>query len=83
MTSQVQSPSNVSAGVVTMTNVSVSDTVQPGFEVENKLVTDMAVKLKQCSFINVATAPSLRWGGHKHPDAAAPILGRGCRGVHL
>lgn len=67
MTSQVQSPSNVSAGVVTMTNVSVSDTVQPGFEVENKLVTDMAVKLKQCSFINVATAPSLRWGGTNIP----------------
>ena len=58
---------NVSAGVVTLTNVSVSDTVQPGFEVENKLPTDMAVKLKQCSFTDVALAPSLRWGGPNTP----------------
>jgi hypothetical protein len=54
-------------GSLVLTNVSVSGTVQPGLEVETKLPTDYSVALHRCSFANVGTAPTVRWGGQNVP----------------
>jgi hypothetical protein len=56
-------------GSIIIKDVNVSDCIQPGLEVEDKVPDGTALTLERVSFKNVATGPSIRWGG-----ANVPIL---------
>ena len=62
-------PNTTSPGFLTLNNVSVTNTAQPGFEVYGKLATGAATTLRDVRLAKVAQAPTLRWGG-----ANAPIV---------
>lgn len=55
------------AGFITMDNITVTNTVQPGLEVETKLPGDMQITLRRCTFENVGRAALVRWGGQNVP----------------
>jgi hypothetical protein len=54
-------------GSIEMRNVNVSDCIQPGLEVEDKVPGGTSLLLSNVRFSNVATAPSVRWGGENVP----------------
>lgn len=45
----------------------MSDTMQPGLEVEDKVPLGTFLSFERVRFANVATAPSIRWGGRNVP----------------
>lgn len=58
---------NHSRGAISLTNVSVTDTAQPGLEVFGHRPTGDATTLRRCRFERVGVAPTLRWGGPNVP----------------
>ena len=54
-------------GTIFIHNVNVSDCIQPGLEVEDKVPTGTSLTLDSVQFQNVATAPTVRWGGQNAP----------------
>lgn len=56
-----------SQGWLNFSNLAISNTAQPGLEFENKAADSMPVTFTNCSWDDVATAPSVRWGGTNSP----------------
>lgn len=59
--------SNGSQGWLNFTDVSVSDTGQPGLEIYPKAALALPATFTNCLFDGVATAPEVRWGGQNVP----------------
>ena len=54
-------------GSIIIKDVNVSDCIQPGLEVEDKVPDGTALTLERVSFKNVATGAAIRWGGANVP----------------
>ena len=55
------------SGTISLTNVTVTATAQPGLETENKRPGGALVTMTRCIIDSVATSPSIRWGGPNVP----------------